>query len=86
MDSITAKEAAKLWGITDRQVQLLCDRGMIKGAVKFGNVWAIPNGTSKPLDGRTKEAKKTSTKQKADKAPASTRTKTRMQIGDGEQE
>jgi hypothetical protein len=63
MDSMTAKEAATLWGVTDRQVQLLCDKGLVKGAAKFGSVWAIPVGALKPIDGRTKEAKKNIAKQ-----------------------
>lgn len=58
MDLITAKEAAFLWGITTRRVQALCNRGQIPGASKIGNMWVIPKGTAKPIDGRTKAAKK----------------------------
>jgi hypothetical protein len=36
---------------------LLCDKGLAKGAVKFGSVWAIPKSAKKPIDGRTKAAK-----------------------------
>ena len=45
---IEAEEIAKLWGISKRQVQHLCKDGRIKGAVKFGNVWAIPKDVEKP--------------------------------------
>ena len=34
--------------VSARQVQLLCQNGMIEGASKFGNAWAIPEGTQKP--------------------------------------
>ena len=57
MDWITTKEAAELWGVTTRQVQILCDRGKVKGAARLGDIWVIPKGTPKPIDGRTKEAK-----------------------------
>ena len=54
---MTTDEAAKLWGITTRRVQVLCDKGQVKGAVMMGRTWIIPRGTSKPIDGRTKAAK-----------------------------
>jgi hypothetical protein len=58
LEWITAKEAGALWGITTRRVQVLCDNGKINGAQKLGNMWLIPKGTSKPIDGRTKAAKR----------------------------
>ena len=54
---MTASEAAGLWGITPRRVQVLCDKGKVRGAVKMGRTWIIPRGTPKPIDGRTREAK-----------------------------
>lgn len=58
MDLMTAKEAAELWGISQRRVQVLCDNGRVSGAERLGNdMWVIPGGTPKPLDGRTKTAK-----------------------------
>ena len=57
MEWITIQEAAKLWGITTRQVQYLCVDGKIDGVQRLGNMWVIPKGTPKPLDGRTREAK-----------------------------
>jgi len=57
LDLITAKEAGVLWGITTRRVQILCDNGKVSGAQKLGNMWLIPKGTPKPIDGRTKVAK-----------------------------
>jgi len=58
MDWITTKEAAALWGVTTRQVQILCDRGKVEGAARLGDIWVIPKGTPKPIDGRTKAARK----------------------------
>ena len=54
MNGITAKEAAEKWGITPRQVQLLCSQGRIPGAVRFGHAWLIPANAEKPQDGRRK--------------------------------
>jgi hypothetical protein len=59
MDWITTKEAADLWGISTRRVQILCDNGKVPGATRLGLgvIWVIPKGTPKPIDGRTKFAK-----------------------------
>lgn len=54
---MTTMEAAELWGITARRVQVLCDKGKVKGAVRMGRTWIIPRGTPKPIDGRTRAAK-----------------------------
>ena len=54
---MTTKEAAGEWGVKIRQVQLLCEKGQVENAKRLGNMWVIPNGTKKPIDGRTKEAK-----------------------------
>lgn len=55
MNGITAKEAAEKWGISSRQVQLLCAKGRIHGAVRFGHAWLIPADAEKPRDGRRRE-------------------------------
>jgi len=58
MEYMTPKEAADLWGITQRRVQALCVGGRIKGAQRLGDkMWVIPKDTPKPIDGRTKAAK-----------------------------
>ena len=54
---MTTMEAAELWGISMRRVQILCDNGKVKGAVRMGRTWIIPKGTPRPIDGRTKAAK-----------------------------
>lgn len=43
MEYITVSEASKKWGVTTRRVQMLCNEGKIKGAVRFGPVWKIPS-------------------------------------------
>lgn len=48
----TVKIIAENWGITARTVQIMCAEGKIKGATKFGNVWAIPVNAEKPTDNR----------------------------------
>ena len=42
MKRITVKEAAAKWGVTPRRVQGLCNEGKIKGTVRFGRAWMIP--------------------------------------------
>ena len=54
---MTTNEAAGIWGITARRVQVLCDKGQVNGAVRMGRTWIIPKSTTKPIDGRTKAAK-----------------------------
>lgn len=57
MEYITIQEAAEKWGITSRRIQVLCAEGRVKGAIKFGRQWAIPNGSDKPDDARIKSGK-----------------------------
>ena len=62
MDYMTAKEAAKKWGISDRRVMILCKESRIEGATLFGKAWAIPSDTDKPADARIKSGKYIKTK------------------------
>ena len=55
LEYISAPEAAKKWGISERRVQKLCDR--IPGVAKFSRMWLIPKEAEKPIDGRTKHGK-----------------------------
>lgn len=54
MEYITAQEAADLWGISRRRVQILCVEGRIAGAVKKANLWLLPSDAIKPDDLRIK--------------------------------
>lgn len=49
---MTIKEAAEVWGVTPRRIQVLCADGRIEGAMKFGRDWAIPKNAEKPVDKR----------------------------------
>lgn len=50
-----AEQIAELWGVSKRQVQILCKDGKVEGAIKFGASWAIPEMAKKPT--RTGELK-----------------------------
>lgn len=58
MEYMTASQAAKLWNISQRRVQVLCAEGRISGVFKLGDTWAIPADSSKPSDSRLKHKKK----------------------------
>jgi len=57
MDLMTVTEAAKLWGLTKRWVQAMCEMGQIPTAQRLGNMWVFLKDTPRPIDGRTKAAK-----------------------------
>ncbi len=52
MKYLTIKETALRWGVSERNVHKLCAAGRVAGAVKHGNVWAIPEYAEKPIDPR----------------------------------
>lgn len=45
---ITVQEAAEKWGISPRQVQILCKENRIAGATRLSRIWIIPEHTTKP--------------------------------------
>lgn len=45
---ITVQEAAKKWGVTPRQVQILCKENKIVGAMHLSRIWIIPENAKKP--------------------------------------
>ncbi len=55
---MTVQEAAKLWEVSERQVQKLCKANRIEGVVHLSRVWLIPKGVDKPADARKKENKR----------------------------
>ena len=67
MEFMTTIQAAKLWGISQRRVSVLCEQGRIEGIKRAGTVWLIPPDTKKPADARIKSGKyiKKSIKEKA---------------------
>ena len=58
---MTVQEAAKLWEISERRIQKLCEEKRIDGVVRLSRVWLIPQDAQKPADGRTKEMRKNNT-------------------------
>lgn len=54
---MTTKKVAELWGISARRVQILCNKGLVEGAIKMDRTWIIPKCPTKPIDGRSKAAK-----------------------------
>ncbi|MGK0720303.1 Fic family protein [Streptococcus uberis] len=55
MDYMSVKQAALLWGISDRRIRTLCQEGKIEGVFQEGRAWQIPIDAKKPSDGRYKK-------------------------------
>ena len=55
LEYISAPEAAKEWGISERRVQKLCEENRIPGVARFSRMWLIPKDAEKPADGRKKK-------------------------------
>lgn len=60
--TISVKEAAELWGISDRRITALCKEGRIAGAKLEKHRWMIPSDTERPHDKRVKAGAKTSSR------------------------
>lgn len=54
---ITVQEVAEKWGITERQVQILCKENRIVGATRLSRIWIIPENAEKPTNGRKSQDK-----------------------------
>lgn len=54
---VTVQEAAEKWGVTPRQVQILCKENKIVGAMRMSRIWIIPENAKKPT-----QSKRTSNK------------------------
>lgn len=49
---ITVQEAAEKWGVTPRQVQILCKENRVAGAMRMSRIWIIPENAEKPTNGK----------------------------------
>lgn len=49
---MTVQDAAEKWGITPRQVQVLCKEQRIVGATRLSRIWIIPEKAEKPTADR----------------------------------
>ena len=47
---MTVQEAAEKWGVTPRQVQILCKANRIAGAARMSRIWVIPENAEKPTN------------------------------------
>ena len=56
MGYMSCPEAAKIWGISERRVQKLCEENRIPGVSKIGYMWLIPKNSEKPIDKRLKRS------------------------------
>ena len=45
---MTVQEAAEKWGVTPRQVQILCKENRIAGAARMSRIWISPENAEKP--------------------------------------
>lgn len=57
MEYMSAPEAARKWGISERRVQKLCEEKRIPGVSKIGYMWLIPKEAEKPIDGRYRSSR-----------------------------
>ena len=53
-ETMSVKEAARLWDLSERRVSSFCKEGKIGGAFKNKHAWRIPVDAQKPLDQRVK--------------------------------
>ena len=51
---ITVQEAAEKWGVTPRQVQILCKTNRIPGATRLSRIWIIPEKAEKHTNEKRK--------------------------------
>lgn len=49
---MTVQETAEKWGITPRQVQILCKEKRIVGATRMSRIWIIPENAEKPTNNK----------------------------------
>lgn len=55
MRFISVKEAAKLWGLSERSVRNYCTQGRVEGAFLTGKTWNIPENARKPARANSSE-------------------------------
>lgn len=67
---MSIKEAAEIWEVTPRRIQVLCTEGRIEGAAKLGREWAIPLSAQKPTDKRVISGSYRNWRKKEDSDPS----------------
>ena len=53
MKTMTVRDAAALWGLSERRVAISCKEGRIKWANKQSHAWLIPADAQKPAANRS---------------------------------
>ncbi len=56
---MTVQEAAEKWGVTPRQVQILCKENRIEGAARMSRIWVIPESAEKPTTDKRTQSRRT---------------------------
>lgn len=51
---ITVQEVSEKWGVSPRQIQILCKNNRIPGATRLSRIWIIPNNIEKPTKSKRK--------------------------------
>ena len=54
MDYMSVRETSKIWNVSERWIQKLCEEDRIDGVMRFGRSWMIPKNAKKPNDLRRK--------------------------------
>lgn len=54
---MTVQEAAKKWGVTPRQVQILCKEHRVAGATRMSRIWIIPENAEKPTSDKRRQGR-----------------------------
>lgn len=57
MGYLSITQTAEKWGLSGRQIQILCAQERIPGAMKIGSYWAVPDDAEKPTDERIRSGK-----------------------------
>ena len=48
MKCLLIKETTVRWGVSERQIQVLCKENRISGTITIGRTWCISNNAEKP--------------------------------------
>ena len=60
---MTVQEAAEKWGVTPRQVQILCKESRIAAAARMSQGWIVPGYADEPAQESTTRARTKDDKQ-----------------------
>lgn len=65
MKYLSVAETAEECGICQRRIQTLLNENRIKGVMRIGSTWAIPDDAQKPADARIKSGRYIKTAEKS---------------------